>query len=440
MGLACLIAVVFTRILLNNGIAPLPDSLDQVQECSLQSLQKMRATTGIQARASKMPPLVRTYKTRIKLQGPVAALPNFSVLQRTRNDILLTSVPPQTLPKGSRLLAIEITSSCTTGGGGQSEVLNRDNADFNKSDQGTADNCNDGDNFSHEWISPLKIYDVVDCEKGAKVPKSENESKQQIWGTPWTPEEFVERAVAAGHPISFQCYLPETLRSCMSKSLGMTSADRIAARSQALKFWLRRSLELRSAEADLHAGLNPGVEEVVRTKRILLWKEMLESLESIKYPDIGVVEEFCDGATLTGPTFETGLWPKQFTPATLTEGELRQQAVAQRYGLTYDQVVFFNEEIAQSVWQQTLDEVTKGELEGPLPLAEIPSDIPLSKRFGVEQGGKIRCVDDFSASGINAAAQPLESPKPHTLDVVAGMLSTLRHLDLSGGGTSGAST
>lgn len=92
------------------------------------------------------------------------------------------------------------------------------------------------------------------------------------------------------------------------------------------------------------------------------------------------------------------------------------------------------------MWQQTLDEVTKGELEGPLPLAEIPSDIPLSKRFGVEQGGKIRCVDDFSASGINATAQPLESPKPHTLDVVAGMLSTLRHLDLSGGGTSGAST
>jgi hypothetical protein len=50
MGLACLIAVVFTRILLNNGIAPLPDSLDQVQECSLQSLQKMRAYASINCR------------------------------------------------------------------------------------------------------------------------------------------------------------------------------------------------------------------------------------------------------------------------------------------------------------------------------------------------------------------------------------------------------
>ena len=40
MGLARLIAVVFTRIFLNNGIASLPDTLEQVQDCSLQSLQR----------------------------------------------------------------------------------------------------------------------------------------------------------------------------------------------------------------------------------------------------------------------------------------------------------------------------------------------------------------------------------------------------------------
>ena len=37
---------------------------------------------------------------------------------------------------------------------------------------------------------------------------------------------------------------------------------------------------------------------------------------------------------------------------------------------------------------------------------------PLSKRFGVVQGEKIRCVDDFSRSGVK---------KPHTLDVLAGL-------------------
>ena len=40
------------------------------------------------------------------------------------------------------------------------------------------------------------------------------------------------------------------------------------------------------------------------------------------------------------------------------------------------------------MWEQTLDEVAKGELEGPLALDDIPLNVPLSKRFGVEQGGK----------------------------------------------------
>ena len=61
MGLAKMIAITFARVLLRHGIAPLPDTLDQVQECSLQSLQKMRASTGQQIRSSKIPPLVRTY-------------------------------------------------------------------------------------------------------------------------------------------------------------------------------------------------------------------------------------------------------------------------------------------------------------------------------------------------------------------------------------------
>ena len=243
------------------------------------------------------------------------------------------------------------------------------------------------------------------------------------------PEEFLERAVAAGHPASFGSYLPETLRRCISRSLGMTASERVAARASALKFWLRTSPELRTVETEIHAKLDSGVEEVVRGKRIALWKEMLES---IGYSDLGVVDEFCSGATLTGPTCPTGLWPKQFTPATLTEEELQQQATVQRRHLTYSQVVFFGEEIARSVWKQTLDEVAKGELEGPLALDDIPLNGPLSKSLGVEQGGKVRCVDDFSASGVNATAQPLESPKPHTLDVVAGMISTVMKFDGSG--------
>ena len=169
-------------------------------------------------------------------------------------------------------------------------------------------------------------------------------------------------------------------------------------------------------------ALEPGVAEVLQGKRILVWKEMLQS---INYSDMGVVDEFCAGSKLTGQTDLTNLWPSKVTPATMTEGELHSQAKLQRDGLSYRQVVFFDSEIAHSVWDQALQEVTPGEAEGPFDLNEVPWHFPLSRRFGVKQSGKIRCVDDFSWSGINAASQPRESPKPHTLDVVAAMISAV---------------
>ncbi len=52
----------------------------------------------------------------------------------------------------------------------------------------------------------------------------------------------------------------------------------------------------------------------------------------------------------------------------------------------------------------------------------------MSKRFGIKQGAKTRCVDDFSRSGINSCAQVSESPKPHTIDIIASLgLSLMRH-------------
>ena len=62
-------------------------------------------------------------------------------------------------------------------------------------------------------------------------------------------------------------------------------------------------------------------------------------------------------------------------------------------------------------------------VEGPFDLSTIPPDpdMPVSKRFGVVQGSKVRCVDDFTGSSVNLAVQSCESPRPHTLDVVAGL-------------------
>ena len=80
------------------------------------------------------------------------------------------------------------------------------------------------------------------------------------------------------------------------------------------------------------------------------------------------------------------------------------------------------------MWEQTLAEVQSGFLIGPIELDQVPPHIPLCKRFGIKQGAKTRCVDDFTRSGINSCAEVSESPKPHTIDIIASLgLSLMRH-------------
>ena len=405
MGLAKLIAVIFLRVLIQCNIQHAPETLEQVQPYSLQALQKMRAATGTQSRASRMPPPVRTYKSKFHLKGHRHELPQVAVLQRLKEPLQFSSEPVQRLPKGARLLAIQHAPSETNRG--------------EETEGATILTTNFSMNFFRPHPDDCNVFFNV----GTKDETDEKDGPYlQTWGLPWDPDEFVLMASKAGHPAGLESFLPPRMASCIDTVMSMTEAYRMQHRARTLKHWLRRSIELRKDEKSVHESLHADVARVLHGKKILLWEEMLSA---INYEDMGVVEEFKTGTMLTGCAPITGLWPTRFTPATATEDDVRAMAKVQRQTLSYKSVVFFEKEIAESVWGQTMDEVSRGELEGPMEIASIPDHIPLSKRFGVKQGQKTRCVDDFSASGVNSASQVSESPKPHTLDVVGGMLASV---------------
>ena len=78
-------------------------------------------------------------------------------------------------------------------------------------------------------------------------------------------------------------------------------------------------------------------------------------------------------------------------------------------------------EIDETVRKQTLQELEDGWLRGPIPLNEIPEECPISKRFGIRQGNKIRMTDNFAESAVNDAVTVHESPVLRTVDVAAAM-------------------
>ena len=377
MGVAKLLANCIAMALISLGDKTPEETLRQLKSTSLKSLQQMKAATGVQPKASRIPPLVPTFKARIKLQAMTTVLPDFQLYQKCRDDIKLDAPSNPILPEGSKLLSIQPAKTSSDEGGGDQSLP-----------------------------PPIVL--------GKTADKNEDHCEQlvQTWGSPWSPLEFVKQAVKAGHPSQLDACLPMRLKLLSQKFRVVPLLERCRHRIHKTKFWMDRMAVLKSQEKILKASMRKDVRLVLADKNILLWKEMLQS---INYEDTGVAEEFTSGTALVGSAPITGLWPAKFTPATLSISELHK-------------AIPMDPAMVETVWEQTLAEVHSGFLIGPIELDQVPHHIPLSKRFGIKQGAKTRCVDDFSRSGINGCAQVSESPKPDTVDIIASLgLSLMRH-------------
>jgi hypothetical protein len=97
---------------------------------------------------------------------------------------------------------------------------------------------------------------------------------------------------------------------------------------------------------------------------------------------------------------ESGQFPKKLRPAAITVKQLKESAVwAKRMIYASCKRVASDPEIAEAVYQETMQQLQDGWVQGPFSMQQMDDRhngcwIP-SKRFGVRQGGKVRAVDDF---------------------------------------------
>ena len=147
-------------------------------------------------------------------------------------------------------------------------------------------------------------------------------------------------------------------------------------------------------------------------------------LEATGFPDADVADELQWGSDLVGEVPTTSMLPGKFVPALATTSELHKHAERIRPSVAADTAGSGDIEIDKVVWEKTLSEVDKGWLTGPLDETEVPASDPISRRFGLKQkGGKVRLIDDFSASGVNKCVTVTETPVLHTIDVACAALT-----------------
>ena len=368
VGLAAAIARAFVQVLLNRGWVPPPESLTVNLEAM--NLQEIRALVGSQPKASKIAPLVREHKCVFIVQGPLEALTTTPVfpMQRLKSD--------WPIPNGCHAAVAVIPS--------EAQLLR---------------------------FTPLR-------SKGG-ILQSDLDKHGQAWGIPFSPQEFVSEAAKSGHPKSFGSIVPGILRDAIALNFDGNGAELVKMRAEYFKHWMKRATELQADELDVKAGMPIHLKDILAPKRLLVWKEMLES---VNYPDIEVVTEMIECTQLTGIIPPTGIFDKAFKPAESTVNMLMESSTSKRLAAYYGTRTSGDPAVDEAVYSKTMEEVQAGWASGPIPLDDLPTQAVISRRFGLKQGEKVRLIDDLSGSGINQTVQASESPKPHTTDVVASAL------------------
>ena len=229
-----------------------------------------------------------------------------------------------------------------------------------------------------------------------------------IRGTFWSVEQFVDAARTVRYPLFPETVLPNVLLEALDMNLKCSPCELVAKRVNFVRKWTARAMELQSQELELRKGMDVWVARAIRGKRILLYKEMLAEC---LFPDPEVVDELVCGADLIGDVPRTKMLPAKFKPAVCSEATLKLQASHVR-SLSASEVGSSGDDFIDSeVWRKTLEEVECGWLVGPLTEDEVPLTAPVTKRFGLQQKkGKVRLIDDFSASGVNSCVTTCESP------------------------------
>ena len=238
------------------------------------------------------------------------------------------------------------------------------------------------------------------------------------FGIPKEPHDFIADATAKGHPRDIIAKVQPTVKVLLKELACGEVNRRFAKRASFMKRWLKRSLELKNKELELHQQLPAHLQKILQGKRLLLFKEILTDLN---YSDVSVVDDIVAGFQLTGWAPKTGVFDQDVRRPQLTIDQLQKMAPGINASIkrTVDESQV--DQTTDHVWNETWLEVEKGWL-SPATTSEGCS---VAKRFGLQQGSKIRMIDDFSISKVNHTYGLRERLRVQAVDELCAYLAVM---------------
>ena len=224
-------------------------------------------------------------------------------------------------------------------------------------------------------------------------------------GTWYTPTQFVEEARNANHPMDENALEKITKEAIEYVSCNPPKLVSIERKKNLLKAKILAK-QLEGQEKKLHDSFPDSIAKVVRGKKLLLWQRLLEQNG---YDDMEVVQFMKEGVPLVGTHDRPRCYPLKIKLASTTEAELRDSAMPCRLALESRRPQTDAPGFAEHLEETAQEEVDMSFLDGPYHSAAEVTDAlghpnwRIVRRFVIEQGAKLRPIDDGLEAQLNSA-------------------------------------
>ena len=177
--------------------------------------------------------------------------------------------------------------------------------------------------------------------------------------------------------------------------------------------------KFRADEEILHNDMPAHLQKVLKGKRLCLFRHLLAECG---YPDEKVATEMSVGFPLCGWLPESGVFPEKLRPPDLHVDTLALMHASFTARTVSSTKPSGDSELDKKLWEATLDEVQAGYLTGPYNVDEITHGGIASPRFALLQKGKLRPIDNFSASHVNSATGLRDKLQVDSIDEICAMI------------------
>ena len=260
-----------------------------------------------------------------------------------------------------------------------------------------------------------QVLDLGDPVRG----NTGDESTKVTFGCPWSPSEFLARALELEHPFA-AAHCPDATARAIFKCLTKGPKETRKHRAACFKRWRKLAKELEPKEKELCASLHPDVAPFALAKRPLLTHALLVEAE---FPAADLVLKYLtEGWPMFGPFPCSEVFPKRKHERTLSREELLKTGKWAVHAIMGTAPFATPPEVAAALRAATDEELQNDECRGPFSKEQMDARHPHGwvpcVRFPVSQKGKVRPCDDYAKYGQNGTSEADETVDTEGVDSI----------------------